>query len=119
MELKLSQLQKIQTMLTLCQQYVDGDKKTLQTDACNWLPTLKHEVQQRVEFRTHVLRRLKAYYAKKCFQLYLASLQAVELQQPEIPLKLNTDAGWSPEGVKRNNELIIYGTQNHQNPIRA
>ena len=116
---KLRQLQKILAMMALCHRYLQADQKNLLTGACNPWSSLKADAEKRVELRTRVMARLKAYYAKKCFGLYLASLQEVENQPPEKPIKLNTDAGWNPEGVRRNNELIIYGPNRNLNALPA
>ena len=118
-QLKLKQLEKVLDMMHRCNRYLDGDKKVLQTEACNWLPTLKADAEKRVELRTRVLRRLSAYYAKKCFGLYLASLQMAENEHTEPPFKLNTEAGWNPDGVRYNNELLIYGVHRDINAVRA
>ena len=117
--LKLEQLVKILELIDRCQRYLEGDKKTLRTEACNWLPSLKTNAEKRIAMRTQVITRLRAYYAKKCFQLYLAALQGVEDKQPDTPLKLNSDAGWNPDGVRHNNELLIYGPTGDQNALRA
>jgi len=62
-------LVKILDMISLCQRYIEGDCKTLNTEACQWLNTLKTETENRIEFRRQVMARLQAYYAKQVFAL--------------------------------------------------
>lgn len=62
-------LVKILDMISLCQRYIDGDLKTLNTEACTWLSNLKTETEERIAFRQQVVKRLQAYYAKQVFAL--------------------------------------------------
>jgi hypothetical protein len=65
--IKVQQLQKVLSMIALCQQYLDGDKKALQTGTGN------RDTEKRIEFRTRVMRRLKKYYMGKCMELLVCS----------------------------------------------
>jgi hypothetical protein len=62
-------LVKILDMINLCQRYLEGDHRTLNTEACTWLSSLKIETEKRIEFRKRVLARLRTYYATQVFAL--------------------------------------------------
>ncbi len=62
-------LVRILNMITLCQRYIEGDTRTLNTEACNWLSTLKTETENRIAFRRQVLLRLQKYYARQVFNM--------------------------------------------------
>ena len=66
---QIEKLEKIAGMIILCQRYLDSDNKTLSSEACNWLSTLRAATQHRIEIRTKAIARLKIYYAKNAFAL--------------------------------------------------
>jgi hypothetical protein len=75
---QIQKLEKITSMIILCQRYLDADHKTLNSEACNWLHTLRAATQHRIEIRTKALARLKSYYAKNAFALAAVAYDEVQ-----------------------------------------